>query len=515
MDPESLARSIESFLTDAPNSVVVEDGQVSFDLGDAKYSVSSDHGKCVLHLWSQERNVVRRVTDSEVKSGVLRLQVQKFGHARSQVLEICRERDQRTPSAKKNSRAAYQRLLHRVIDRSYPGFRLENNRLTSAMDLEHSFGPIYTRGLIKKGLSAFAILGLNSLESQSSVDAALTFGLLWLDLCRERHALKFAVEGLKLFLPAGTSAVVRARIAHLEHAKFEICEIDEGEESFIAVEPGDLGNIATRLVRCPDEKAARERFADAIRKICSIVTSAEIAVLSATEVSFRLHGLEFARTRGSLAPGSFKQTQEITFGAGAYETQLNSENELQFVELMRRVTQARKSDGTNHDTLWRMQPERWLESIIIRDVRAVDSALHPGFVYSQVPAFSASDRAMIDVLTVTHNGRLAVLELKADEDIHLPLQGLDYWARVQWHHQRGEFQQFAYFVGKELSPRAPLLYLVAPALRVHPATDAILKYVSSEIDWQLLGLNEDWRSGIRVIFRKSNRQRKTAASFSC
>jgi hypothetical protein len=52
---------------------------------------------------------------------------------------------------------------------------------------------------------------------------------------------------------------------------------------------------------------------------------------------------------------------------------------------------------------------------------------------------------MIDVLTVTREGRLAVLELKADEDIHLSLQGLDYWSRVTWHHARGEFQRFGYF----------------------------------------------------------------------
>jgi len=35
---------------------------------------------------------------------------------------------------------------------------------------------------------------------------------------------------------------------------------------------------------------------------------------------------------------------------------------------------------------------------------------------------------MIDVLAVTLEGHLAVLELKADEDIHLPLQGVDYWS---------------------------------------------------------------------------------------
>jgi hypothetical protein len=90
-------------------------------------------------------------------------------------------------------------------------------------------------------------------------------------------------------------------------------------------------------------------------------------------------------------------------------------------------------------------------------------------VYSQVPPFTASDRAMLDVLTCTLDGRLAVLELKADEDIHLPLQGLDYRARVHWHQQRGEFARQGYFAGRELSSAAPLLFLVAPALRVHPA----------------------------------------------
>ena len=48
---------------------------------------------------------------------------------------------------------------------------------------------------------------------------------------------------------------------------------------------------------------------------------------------------------------------------------------------------------------------------------------------------------------MTRDGRLAVVELKADEDIHLPLQGLDYWSRVEWHHARGEFLKFGYFGG--------------------------------------------------------------------
>ena len=158
--------------------------------------------------------------------------------------------------------------------------------------------------------------------------------------------------------------------------------------------------------------------------------------------------------------------------------------------------------------LWRLHPERWLESLVAaQDVGAVDERLDNDCLYSQVPAFSASDRAMIDVLTITREGRLAVVELKADEDIHLPLQGLDYWSRVAWHHARGS-SAFRLFPGREFSAELPLLFLVAPALRVHPATDILLRYISPEIDWEFVGIDERWREGVKVVFRK-RRERGT------
>jgi len=109
---------------------------------------------------------------------------------------------------------------------------------------------------------------------------------------------------------------------------------------------------------------------------------------------------------------------------------------------------------------------------------------------------------MIDILAETRESRLAVIELKADEDIHLPLQGVDYWSRVAWHQSRREFSQFGYFPGREISAQKPLLMLVAPALHLHPTTDTILRYFSPEIDWEVLGIDEHWREGIRVVFRK-------------
>ncbi len=39
-------------------------------------------------------------------------------------------------------------------------------------------------------------------------------------------------------------------------------------------------------------------------------------------------------------------------------------------------------------------------------------------------------------------------------------------------------------------------------LHVHPTTDTLLRYLSPEIPWELLGIDEHWREGVRVVFRK-------------
>ncbi|MGC2697384.1 MAG: hypothetical protein WA738_16480, partial [Candidatus Angelobacter sp.] len=316
------------------------------------------------------------------------------------------------------------------------------------------------------------------------------------------------VEGLRLYVPPGTSSTLQIRLAHLDHAaaKFQLFEIDERNESLQSLDYSDHGNIHTRLVRCPDPRQVRARFVQAVGKVLAVAPQAEVAVLSPTEIAFRWHGLEFARVRAANAPGSFQVEEELIFGPPGYETRLTEETDSAFAEFVVTVIEARSARGDRRDPLWRMYPERWLESLVFKNVAAVDSRLDPAHVYSQVPAFSASDRAMIDVLTCTREGRLAVLELKADEDIHLPLQGLDYWARVVWHHGRGEFQQYGYFPGVQLSPRPPLLVLVAPSLRVHPAVDTLLRYFSPAIEWMLVGVDERWREGMGVIYRKSSAQ---------
>src|SRR6267378_1502876 len=277
MTPEALSRTVQDFLSEAASAVVLEDGAVAFDLGQAKYSISGEYNKCLLHLWSAERNTVRRVLDAEVKHGTLRLAVQRLGQSHPTKLEICRERDRRSPSAKRVARLGYQHKLRRALERHFSGFTI--TRLSTGVDLEKSFGPIYARGVLRKGQSGFAVLGLNAQETQASIDAALTFSILWLEVCREAQARKVVIEGLNLFVPQGSSALVRERMANLNRqaAKWRLFELDERDDALVEMDCADRGNVATRLMHAPDKSAAEERFAESIAKIRGILPNCEVA----------------------------------------------------------------------------------------------------------------------------------------------------------------------------------------------------------------------------------------------
>ena len=75
----SIATLIESFILSAPSPAVLEEGEMLFDFADTRYSLSTENDRCLLHLWSNERNCVRRVTGAELKPSALRLTVQRFG----------------------------------------------------------------------------------------------------------------------------------------------------------------------------------------------------------------------------------------------------------------------------------------------------------------------------------------------------------------------------------------------------------------------------------------------------
>ena len=513
---EAISGALEGFLAEHPRAVVLEDGKAIFDMRDAKYRLATEHGRCTLHVWSEDRNLVRRVSATASRNGTLRLSTHRFGQTKPQTLELVADKDRRTPSTREAMRVKYLRVLERALGRAFPEWKADGFR--TAMDLEKSFGPAYARGSLVQGQKAWAVIAVNDEETQATVDGILTLGILWLHHCRESGDGRRVYQGLKVVVPKGTAALTVSRLAwlHPQVAQWELCEMDQATEELEQREAVDHwnGNLTTRLIHAPNEVAARERFAESVVRVMALVPDGMREVVEqrvrSGELAFLLHGLEFARVRMGYAGSSFNSLQEITFGAGANETPLTDENEGELREMLARLFERRNASGDKREPLYRMQPERWLESVLRRDLEPLDARLSREHVYTQVPAFAAGDRGMLDLLGVTDDGRLAVIELKADEDLQLALQGLDYWVRVRWHHLQnpdqmsglGEFQRNGYFGGVRLAESAPKLYLVAPALRVHPATEVVLRYLSPRVEWVLVALDERWRAKVKVVWRK-------------
>ena len=513
-DPSQLARSLEAFLAEHPRAALLDDGQVLFDLPFSKYSLSADHGRCVLHLWSEERNLIRTVLGVEQRKDMLRILVRRLGAQRPQSLQLVPERDYRTPATRTLARSKYLRLMERVLARSFDDYKV--HALRSAMDLENSFGPAYARGVLARGQRSWAVIGVGAGEAQATIDGALTLGILWLAYCRQHSGGKSVCQGLKVIVPKGTGGATRARMAWLNRSlgAWELYELCEASEELARIDTSSEGNLKMRLVHAFDPNAAVERAQSGIDRLMRLLPEGmkprvTLRAKSPHEVALSLYGLEFSRVRQGFAPNSFTRQDNITFGAGANETLLEEASEAWLRDLAERLFTHRYPAGSARDPLFRLQPEGWLEAVLRQDLGDIEPSLRSSPIYSQVPAFAAADRAMLDLLTVTAGGRLAVVELKADEDLQLPLQGLDYWIRVRALNQqragndsKGELERSGYFPGVQLRREPPLLYYVVPALRVHPSMETVLAHVSPEIGWTLIALNEGWRTERKVVFRK-------------
>src|SRR3569623_388176 len=103
--PDQIIAGIQAFLADHPKSAVVEDGTVLFELNRAQYTLTYAHGRCTLHLWDDERNIVRTVTSVSERPSGLRLITQRYGQSRPGSLELLTDRERRMPIGRETTRS--------------------------------------------------------------------------------------------------------------------------------------------------------------------------------------------------------------------------------------------------------------------------------------------------------------------------------------------------------------------------------------------------------------------------
>jgi len=505
-DSESLHKlrdEIELFIKSLRYPVVVEDEAEIFDLSASEWRLTVEFGKLVFAVWNAARSLSRRVEDIAYRDAErLGLFVRKSAGRETSTLEIGESVRVRQPTDKAPARGSFQKQLLALLSRQYPGWSLE--RVSHRSDREHSFSAWYTRGVARQGCTAWAFLGLGESESPAAADAALAFGLIWLDWLRSRSE-RVTLPGLKLIFPPRTAAVSAHRAAYLNHraVQVEILEWSVKEERPSVIDWRDYGNVETRLAPRHLATDLLERHRGLLSRLLGELHDRVdvVAEPAAAALSIRVLGLELARVEGLLAP-------RVAFGLPGNPRPLKEGNHAELRELLETALRIRCAASPNCSSdLYRLQTERWLESMVVRDVTKLDPALLPNCLYPQVPAFSGMDRGVIDILLSTRGGCLAVLELKLQEDINLPLQGLDYWLRVKWLQTRGQFQEFGYFPGIELADSAPLVYLVCPAFRFHSTTGRILRYLDPAIRVIQVGINDGWREGIKVLFRREREVR--------
>jgi hypothetical protein len=471
---------------------VRENGEWLAGLEGVQYEVSAQGDAALLHLWSAQQSLVRRVLRVAEESGErVVLEVSRLGYARHAQLEFVTGGAQR--ETRRVEREQFSSRLRRILTDHFPDETLES--LATSADLHHSISGSYTRGIVRRGSEAHAVLAASPHEDGATIDGILTFGLIWLQHARDR-ARRYSVQGLRLFLPWRSSSVTAHRMAALTSP--EEVELYEYEPLYWRVRRiarSSAGNLATWIVARREIEqaiAAAMPIAERIQRLAPDAIRVGVAPAS-QDVTLRFRGLEIARWRmGAMWYGLSDHQDVLTPGKwSALEA------------LVRQLETHRHplASDTKH-RLYRAQPERWLETMVAADPARIDARLDPRHIYTQVPAFSSGDRGIIDLLGVTRDGRLAVLELKASEDIHLVMQAVDYWLRVRFHHEQNDFSRFGYFPDVRLNEKPPLLFLVAPGFRFHPSTDIVMRYLSPEIEIARIALAENWRRGLRVVFRQ-------------
>lgn len=492
-----MADAIRTFLAQHSLVRLRESGRVigQLDGSDAGFSLVTDATRLLCHFWGTDTNLVRRVVavSDAYGAGRLRLQCLRLGRSRAEPLDL--EIGAPISDLQKDRQMFRQAIEHAVL-REWRGWQLESGPWVAGAARSAP-----QRLLLRRGGQMLPCLAISETESASATSAVLAHALVWTEQVRESWP-KAIVKAVRLILPGGAERELAERCRWLRQPPaappIECFRLDRSAGSLHPVELVRDGNLASCLRAAPpsilNEQLPSAPIRDVLQEVRELCPQTTIESAPDGQVIFRHYGLEFARAS--------TVDSAITFGLGGERTPLTALEHGHFLHLVAQLGRQRVPGGNHRDWMFSLQPERWLEHILRADPSSLVPQLASKPVYAQVPVCHTHGREVLDLLAIDHNGRLQVLELKADEDLGFPLQALDYWARVRRHLEDGDFQRMGYFPGQNLSSLCPRLLLIAPSLRWHPRSDAILGWLSPDVPWVRIGINEEWRHGLHVVYRR-------------
>ncbi len=486
-NPEELLCALNDFVADAKAPAVLEYGEEMMPLTPGEFSFEVRGGCAWIYVWHENRSLSRRIVAVErAGNGSLDCLIHRFGGAPGKLSLLDLDRPQTNHRALTGLRQSFGEQFRRMLFRQFPGWQIDF--LSSSMDLQRSFSPAFPRARLTKGNQQIAALACPSAMNESSL---LTFALLWFDYVARNAKRNDQNCRLCLFLPEDCGVFTAHRLRWLNELVLQTQLFRFNTHGSAGmVDPQDLGNLETRVSQhyapvhlLPNLTSILGKLSDGDSEIglCPELNGA---------VSVKFRGVEFARVEKDRFLLGLDNKQEV----GPTEYARIEQFAQQLKELVRT-----SAPRTASATPFSDASECWLESAVRTRLARVDATLLEMPVHGQVLTFAGADRDLIDLLAVNRAGRLSVIELKTSEDIHLPVQALDYWIRIHWHASRGELSHL--FPQISLSAQAPRLLLLAPAISFHPANVAVLRYFSPLIDVERVGINSDWKDDLKVVMR--------------
>jgi len=496
---ESAYQQIAALLGEHAEWLFVSDGVVQ-PLRREEIELTFVQQKLMFSCWTEAGMRVWRLIGWDWNGQLLELKVSRRMGAEVSVIDLIPRTTARVVTA--TIRAARQMLCERLAQLAAA---METETRAERLSLSRGTKPgqpgRYAQIVLLRRRERIAVTGPVVSSPPSAVDAFLSSALLWFRRTSDRTKPPF-VEQLWLIVSPELLNPVIYRVALLR----------SGLRSIIRVFTVDDQLTALTTASCPDKdelwKKKLARFPPVAAATPCELSSLIIAeapdaidvVHSRHGETLRYFGLPFARVRSLLGQ------ERAWFGIDRVHRCLLDESTWNaWQNLMDDLREHRSSLALDHrHAFYRAAPEAWLESLLRRDITKLD----PGLIIAPLHAQFRTARGAklgirpIDLLALRQDGRLVVIELKVSEDREHVLQGADYWRRVEAHRRRGHIAKAKLFGPRTISDEPPLVYLVAPTLRVHPAFQTLAHCISSDIEIYRFDINEDWRSGVRVMRRE-------------
>ncbi len=492
-------------------NLTIDEAQLA-TLTRGNFEFSVEWAKLIFTWWGEGVSQSWRVLAYEIGRGEIRLLATR-GMTRETSLLTMRDsanwiKDRSEPLkdlALAERRKSYAEKLSSLITSNIGGAKLQ--RVTIGEARSRLGTGKYARLVLSVNGEVALAIGVTEAESQPRVDSVIAAGLVWLAAFNEKRDEKRRARRVLFCLPKGRSQTAMERLTLLDAshlgARIEFYEIDEAGEEITSVLPGaqdELLNAHPREVIWPGVSSLDAKWRERIVDLAPDLIETKRDARTGGE-RFEINGLEFARVGAS---------GQAKFGVAGVRSEgepnlcdLTDSSFCELEGLMREIVRYRSADCLDRrHPFYLLRPEAWLESLLRRDICRLDTTFDERFVYSQIPTWRADERSVIDLLTVNHEGRLAVIEIKAAEDPQLPLQGTDYWLRVEQGRLRNEFKKRGLFENLVLADQSPLLYLVAPRLRFHRTFSTVARCISPRIEAYRIGVNANWREGVKVHTRE-------------